>query len=189
LSLNGRNARQCKDDAQLLDILVATYNDVASAEADLKRVRKLYEGLGTSHDFDAAVINKTKRGRVKIDKTYEAGKRHDALKGLGFGLAAGLAATLFPPIGIGAALTAGGVGGAAIGALVGHMHTGIPRGDLKAFADLLDPAEAALIVVYETSLTDQVMKNIKAVKHLVREVADLRADEIAEEIRQAKAAA
>jgi hypothetical protein len=76
----------------------------------MKALREVYRALGTSDNFDAAVIHKTKRGRVRIDKTYEAGKRHDALKGLGFGLAAGLAATLFPPVGIGAALT-GSFGG------------------------------------------------------------------------------
>jgi uncharacterized membrane protein len=136
----------------LLDVLVATYDNVGDAEADLKRVREIYKGLGTSDNFDAAVISKNKRGRVKIDKTYEAGRRHDALKGLGFGLAAGLAAAIFPPVGIGAALAAGGAGGAAIGALVGHVQSGFSRGDLKALADLLDPRNA-LIVVYER-LTD-----------------------------------
>ena len=175
-------------DARLVDVLVATYNDVGEAEADLKRVRELYKHLGTSHNFDAAVISKNNRGRVKIDKTVEGGTRHDALKGLGFGLAAGLAATLFPPIGIGAALAAGGAGGAAIGALVGHVQTGMARGDLKALADLLDTSEAALIVVYETKLADQVAKNIKAVKKVARQMIDLKADEIAEELRQARAA-
>ena len=177
-----------KKEAQLLDVLVATYDNVGDAEADLKRVREIYNELGTSHNFDAAVISKTKKGKVKIDKTYEAGKRHEALKGLGFGLAAGLAAAIFPPVGIGAAVAAGGAGGAAIGALVGHVQSGLPRGDLKAFADLLDPSEAALIVVYETNLADQMKKNVKAVKKLVRQMADLKADEIADEIRQARAA-
>ena len=177
-----------KNDTQLLEVLVASYGSVGDAEADLKRVRELYKELGTSHNFDAAVISKTKNGRVKIDKTFEAGKRHEALKGLGFGMAAGLVAALFPPVGIGAAVAAGGAGGAAIGALVGHIQSGIPRGDLKAFADLLDPSEAALIVVYETKLADQVAKNIKAVKHLARRMADLKADQIADEIREARAA-
>ena len=177
-----------KKDTELLDVLVATYDNVGDAEADLKRVREIYKGLGTSDNFDAAVISKDKRGRVKIDKTFEAGRRHDALKGLGFGLAAGLVAAIFPPVGIGAALTAGGAGGAAIGALVGHVQSGLPRGDLKAFADLLDPSEAALIVVYETKLADQVKKNVKAVKHLVRQMADVKAGEIAEEIKQVRAA-
>lgn len=179
---------QSKTKAQLLDVLVATYDNVADAKDDLKLVREVYKGVGTSDNFDAAVISKTKRGRVKIDKTYEAGRRHDALKGLGFGLAAGLAAAIFPPVGIGAAVTAGGAGGAAVGALVGHVQSGLPRGDLKAFADLLDPSEAALIVVYETDLADQVKKNVKAAKKLVRQIADLKADEIADEIRHARAA-
>jgi uncharacterized membrane protein len=177
-----------KNDAQLLDVLVSTYANARDAETDLNAIREVYKKLGTSHNFDAAVISKNARGRVKIDKTYEAGRRHDALKGLGFGLAAGLAAAIFPPVGIGAALAAGAAGGTAIGALVGHVQTGIPRGDLKAIADLLDASEAALIVVYETNLADQVKKNIKAVKQVVRQMADVKADQIADEIRQARAA-
>jgi uncharacterized membrane protein len=174
-------------DARLLDVLVATYANVGDAETDLKAIRQLYDKLGTSHKFDAAAISKDKKGKVKIDKTYEAGTRHASLKGLGFGLAAGLAAAIFPPVGIGAALAAGGVGGTAIGAVVGHVQSGIPRDDLKMIADLLDPSEAALIVVYETNLADQVERNLKAVNHVVSKVADLTADEIAENMRRVAA--
>jgi uncharacterized membrane protein len=173
--------------AQMLDVLVATYNNVGDAETDLRRIRDIYKTLGTSHNFDAAVISKSKMGRVKIDKTYEAGRRHEALKGLGFGLAAGLVAALFPPVGIGAAVAAGGAGGAAIGAIVGHVQSGMPRGDLKDLADLLDRAEAGLIVVYEAKLAEQVAKNIKAVKKLVRQVAELKAADIAEQMKEAHA--
>jgi len=172
----------------MLDVLVATYSNVRDAEADLQALRDLYQKLGTSHNFDAAVVNKNARGKVKIDKTYEAGRRHEALKGLGFGLAAGLVAAVFPPIGIGAALLAGGVGGAAIGAVVGHVQSGIARDELKKLADQLDHSEAALIVVYETSLTEQVKKNIKAISQVISKVTDLETDEIAEEIRQARTA-
>jgi Protein of unknown function (DUF1269) len=83
---------------------------------------------------------------------------------------------------------AGGTGGAAIGALVGHVHSGIPRSDLKAIADLLDASEAALIVVYEAKLADQVKTNLKAVKQIVRQMVDVKADQIADEMRQAHAA-
>ena len=174
-------------DERLLDVLVATYDNISDAKTDLKAIRQLYEKLGTSHNFDAALISKDKKGKVKIDKTYEAGTRHASLKGLGFGLAAGLAAAIFPPVGIGAALAAGGVGGAAIGAVVGHVQSGIPRDDLKMIADLLDPSKAALIVIYETDLADQVERNLKAVNHVVSKVADLTADEIAENMRRAAA--
>lgn len=169
---------------RLLDVLVATYDNVGDAEADLKTVRELYQRLGTSYNFDAAVISKDQRGKAKIDKTYEAGKRHEALKGLGFGLAAGVVAAAFPPIGIALALAAGGIGGAAIGALVGHVHTGIPRDDLKKIADRLDASKAALIVVYETSLADQVAQNLKAINRMFTRIADLKAEELAENIRQ-----
>jgi uncharacterized membrane protein len=174
-------------DAQLLDVIVATYHNIADARADLKAIHEVYKGLGTSHSFDAVVISKNQKGKVKIDKTYEAGTRHDALKGLGFGLAAGLAAVVFPPVGIGAALAAGGIGGAAIGALVGHVQTGIPRNDLREIAAQLETSTAALIVVYETSLADQVKKNIKAVNRVGSAIIDLKAEQLASEIRQAAA--
>jgi uncharacterized membrane protein len=175
-----------KDD-RLLDVLVATYENVRDAETDLKAVRTVYKDLGTSHNFDAALISKNEKGKVKINERYEAGTRHEALKGLGFGLAAGLVAAIFPPVGIGAALAAGGAGGAAIGAIVGHVQTAVPRNDLKAIGDLLYPSQAALIVVYETSLTEQVTKNIKAVKRIISKVADMKVDQMREEMRQVAA--
>jgi uncharacterized membrane protein len=175
-------------DARVLDVLVATYNNVNDAENDMNAVRELYKTLGTSYNFDAAVISKNQKGRVKIDKSYEAGKRHEALKGLGFGLAAGVVAALFPPVGIAQALIAGGVGGAAIGAIVGHVQTGMSRDDLKKIAEQLDKSTAALVVVYEASLADQVMKNIKAVNQVISKLADLKTEELAEEIKQARSA-
>jgi uncharacterized membrane protein len=174
-------------DARLLDVIVASYPNVEKAEADFEAVRALYAGLGTSYNFDAAVVHKTAKGRVKIDESIEAGKRHEALKGLGFGLAAGVIAAIFPAVGIGAALVAGGIGGAAIGAIVGHVQSGIPRSELKRIADELDASQAALIVVYETSLADQIVQNIKATHHVISKLADLKTEEIAEEIRQARA--
>ena len=168
---------------QLLDLLVGTYDNVSDAKADMEAIRGLYNKLGASDKFDAAVISKNAKGHVKINDSYEAAKRHDALKGLGFGLAAGLAAAIFPPVGMTAELAAGGVGGAAVGAVVGHVQAGIPRDDLKSIGDLLYPSEAALIVVYEANLADQVAQNIKAVKRVVSKVADATADQIAEDLR------
>jgi uncharacterized membrane protein len=179
---------QAQKDPRLLDVLVATYDNIDDALDNLEDLRVLYDSLGTSYNFDAAVVSKNQRGRVKINKSYEAGKRHEALRGLGFGLAAGLVAAIFPAVGIGAALVAGGVGGAAIGAIVGHVQSGIPRDDLKKIADQLDKSTAALIVVYETSLTDQIAKNIKAVRQTVTKLADLRTDAIADEIKEARSA-
>src|SRR5712672_308878 len=100
--------------ARLFDVLVTTYDDVGDAALDLTALRELYRRLGTSYNFDAAVVRKTASGKVGIERSYDAGRRHDALEGLGFGLAAGMVAAVFPAIGL-----AGGAGGVAIGAIVG----------------------------------------------------------------------
>ena len=170
---------------QFLYVLAASYDNVDSARADFDAVRALYDEIKASDRFDAAVLSKNDKGKVHIDKTYEAGTRHDALKGLGWGLAAGAAAALFPAIGIGAALAVGGTSGAAIGSLVGHHQTGMDRGDLKQLGDVLDSGTAGLIVVYQANLADQVAATIKAVNRFESRITDLTADQIAEDIRQA----
>jgi uncharacterized membrane protein len=178
-----------KSEPELLDVLVGVYANVNDALSDQTALRDLYQKLGASDDFDAAVISKSQDGKVKIEKTFEAGTRHDALKGLGFGLAAGVIAAIFPSVGIAVALLAGGIGGAAIGAIVGHVQTGMRRDDLKKIGDALDSAEAALVVVYETNLADQVKQNIKAVRQVVSKLADITAEDIEKEIRRSRAAA
>lgn len=175
-------------EARLLDVVIATYDNVNSAETDLQTVQALYKTFGTSQNFDAVIVSKDARGKVKIERKFDAGTRHASLKGAGFGLAAGLVAALFPPVGIAAALTAGGVGGTAIGALVGHVQSSVSRSDLKKIGDELDHSTAALIVVYETSLAEQVARNIKARNHVVAKLKDLAVDELAENIRQSRSA-
>jgi uncharacterized membrane protein len=170
-----------------LYVLAASYDNVADARADYEAVRALYDQIKASDKFDAAVLTKTDKGKVKIDKTYEAGTRHDALKGLGWGLAAGAAAALFPAIGIWAALAAGGAGGAAIGGIVGHLQTGMKRSDLKQLGDVLESGQAGLIVIYQANVADQVAATIKAANRFVGQVTDATADQIAEEIRHAEA--
>jgi hypothetical protein len=71
--------------------------------------------------------------------------------------------------------------------MVGHVQEGMPRDDLKKLGDLLYPAEAGLIAVYETSLADQIAKNLKAINKVVGSVADMTADKIAEEVRMSAA--
>jgi len=169
---------------QVLYVVAASYDTVGEARADFEAIRDLYDEIKASDKFDAAVVSKDGKGNVHIDKTYEAGTRHDALRGLGWGLAAGAAAAIFPAIGIGAALAAGGVGGSAIGALVGHHQKGMDRGDLKALGDVLDSGSAGLIVVYQANLADHVAATIKAVNRAESQITDMAADEIAAAIRE-----
>ncbi|MDF2091123.1 DUF1269 domain-containing protein [Knoellia sp. 3-2P3] len=175
-----------KQEKDTLYVIAGAYDDVDSAVADYEAVKALYREVKTSHDFDAAVVAKDEDGKVRIVKKHEQPTRHGAAVGLGWGLAVGVTAALFPPVGIG--LATAGAGGAAIGAVAGHASDGMSRGDLKELGETLDEGEAGLIVVYETNLADQVAANIKAANRLISKATDMAADELAAEMKAAEKA-
>jgi len=144
---SGAVSMTASQEPQVLFVLAASYDSVEAAREDFEAVRALYDEIKASDLFDAAVLAKDDKGKVHIEKTYEAGTRHDALKGLGWGLAAGAAAALFPAVGIAAALAAGGAGGAAIGALAGHHQKGMDRGELKQVVENVKEFKGFLLVL------------------------------------------
>jgi uncharacterized membrane protein len=170
-------------------VLAASYPTEEAAVADYEAVKALYYAVETSHDFDAAVVAKDADGKVRIVKKHEQPTRHGAAKGLGWGLAAGAVAALFPPIGIGAALAWGGGAGAAIGAVSGHIADGMSRDDVKQLGEVLDNGTAGLVVVYAYDMADQVAANIKAVNRYVSAQVDLSADQLAADIKAAESGA
>jgi uncharacterized membrane protein len=170
-----------KHDKDMLYVIAAAYDDTDAAVADYELVKALYREVRTSHDFDASVIAKDEDGKVHIVKRHEEPTRHGAAVGLGWGLAAGVAAVLFPPVGIG--IAAAGAGGAAIGALVGHASGGMSHNDLKELGHALDAGRAGLIVVYEANLADQVAANIKAANRMVSKATNLVADQLAADMK------
>lgn len=171
-------------DEDTLFVLTAAYGDVDAALADYEAVKRLYREVRTSHDFDAAVVAKDDGGKVHVVRKHEQPTRHGAAVGLGWGLAAGVVAVLFPPVGIGIA-TAGGAG-AAIGAVAGHVTGGLSRADLKELGDGLDAGTAGLVVVYATNMADHVAATIKAADRLVAKATDMAADRLADELRAAE---
>ncbi len=172
-----------------LFVLAATYGSVDDAVADYEAVKVLYDEIKSSHDFDAAVIAKNASGDVEIVKKHEEPTRHGAAVGLGWGLAAGVVAALFPPVGILGALAVGGGAGAAIGAVAGHAAGGMNRDDLKELGETLDAGTAGLIVVYETNLADQIKANIKAANRVISKATDMEADQLAADLKKAEAGA
>lgn len=174
-----------KQDKDTLYVIAAAYDNVDTAVADYEAVKALYRQVQSSHDFDASVVAKGEDGKVRIVKKHEQPTRHGAAVGLGWGLAVGVAAALFPPIGIG--IAAAGAGGAAIGGVAGHVSGGMSRGDLKELGDALDTGQAGLIVVYETNLADQIAANIKAANRIVSKATDMAADQLAADMKQAEA--
>lgn len=165
-----------------LYVAAAPYDDVDAAVADYEAVKELYRQIRSSHDFDAAVIAKDEHGRVRIVRRHEQPTRHGAAVGLAWGLAVGVTAALFPPVGIGIA-TAGGAG-AAIGGVAGHATKGMSRGDLKELGELLDEGQAGLVVVYAFNLADQVAATIKAADRMISKATAMAADELADDLRR-----
>src|SRR5436309_14845722 len=174
-----------KPDALLL--AAASYSNVDDAIRDYEAVKALYYEVKASDEFDAAVITRDEHGKVQIVKKHEEPTRHGAAHGLGWGLAAGAVAALFPPVGILGALAVGGGAGAAIGAVSGHVSGGMKRDDLKELGEVLDEGQAGLIVVYATNMADQIAANIKAANRMVSYETDMAADELAREIKEAEA--
>jgi uncharacterized membrane protein len=168
-----------------LYVVAAAYDDVDAAIADYEAVKELYREVRTSHDFDASVIAKDPGGRVRIVRKHEQPTRHGAAVGLGWGLAVGVAAVLFPPVGIG--IASAGAAGAAIGGVAGHASGGMSRSDLKDLGEALDAGQAGLIAVYATDLADQVAANIKAADRVVSRATAMAADQLAADMRQAEA--
>jgi len=173
-----------KQEKDTLFVIAAAYDDVDSAVADYEAVKALYREVKSSHDFDASVIEKDQDGKVHIVKKHEQPTRHGAAVGLGWGLAAGVAAALFPPVAIG--IAGAGAAGAGIGAVAGHAAGGMSRGDLKDLGETLDAGQAGLIVVYETNLADQIAANIKAANRMVSKATELAADQLAEDMKAAQ---
>jgi uncharacterized membrane protein len=175
-----------KADSDTLYVAAAAYDDVDAAVADYEAVKELYREVRSSHDFDAAVIAKDADGKVSIVKKHEQPTRHGAAVGLGWGLAVGVTAALFPPLGIGI-VTASGAG-AAIGGVAGHASKGMSRGDLKDLGETLDAGQAGLVVVYAFNLADQVAATIKAANRVVSKATDMAADQLAADLKKAEEA-
>jgi uncharacterized membrane protein len=175
-----------EQDDDTLYVIAAAYDDVDAAIADYEAVKELYRAVRSSHDFDAAVIAKDADGWVRVVRKHEQPTRHGAAVGLGWGLAVGVAAVLFPPVGIGVALTAGGAG-ATIGAVAGHASGGMSRGDLLDLGEALDTGQAGLIAVYEFDLGEQVAATIKAAGRVVSRETDMAADRLAADMERADA--
>ena len=173
----------------MTSVLAASFNDVGEARAAFDAVSAAYAHVGTSHAFDATVVARDESGEVKIDRRRDEPRKHDQSVGLGWGLAAGAAAALFPGIGLLAGLAIGGGAGAALGAAAGRAAGVLSRDDLKALGEVLDQGDAGLVVVYGTDMADRVNPAVRGAKAVVRRSADVGVEALAEEVRAAEEAA
>ena len=156
-------------------LYAALYDDIADAEADYDAVFDLH-AAGAIGTFDSAVIRKDDDGKVRVTKT-EKPTQHGAWTGAGVGALVGI---IFPPAILGSAIVGAGAGG-----LVGHLRKGISRGDLKELGDELERGTAAVIVLGESKIEEQLEKAVKRANKLIEKEIDADADELEREIAAA----
>jgi uncharacterized membrane protein len=139
------------------------YGDVTDAVTDYDLVKDLHTDAGLIDAYDAAVIERDEKGKVKIVKKHETPTRVGGVLGGGIGLATGLVIVLFPAAAIGGGLILGTTGaGALLGSIAGHAAAGMSRSDLKELGETLDEGQAGLVVV---AVSDMEAKVRSAMKH------------------------
>jgi uncharacterized membrane protein len=153
-------------------LYAAIYDAIPDAEADYEAVFDLH-AAGAIGTFDSAVIRKEQDGKVRVTKT-EKPTQHGAWTGAGVGALVGL---VFPPAIIGSAIVGAGAGG-----LAGHLSRGMSRGDLKELGDELDAGTAAVVVLGESKLDEQLEKALARSNKLIEKQVDADADELKREI-------
>jgi uncharacterized membrane protein len=156
-------------------LYAAVYDNIPDAESDYLAVFDLHaaKAIGT---FDAAVIEK-ENSTVHVHKT-EKPTQHAAWTGIGVGALVGI---LFPPSIIGSALVGGAAGG-----VMGHLWRGMSRGDLKDLGEALDDGDAALIVIGESKIGEQLEKATKRARKVLQKQVDADAATLKQEIEEAE---
>ena len=156
-------------------LYAAIYDNIDDAEADYEAVWELH-AAGAIGTYDSAVIRKEEDGKVRVSKT-EKPTQHGAWTGAGVGALVGI---IFPPAVLGAAIVGAGAGG-----LAGHLSKGMSRGDLKDLGDELDAGSAAVIVIGESKIQEELEKAVTRANKLVEKQIDADADELEREIEAA----
>ena len=153
-------------------LYAAIYDEIDDAEADYEAVFDLH-AAGAIGTFDSAVIRKAEDGKVRVTKT-EKPTQHGAWTGAGVGALVGI---IFPPAILGSAIVGAGSGG-----LIGHLRGGISRGDLKDLGEELEAGNAAVIVIGESRIEEQLEKAVTRANKLIEKQIDADADELKREI-------
>ncbi len=153
-------------------LYAAAYDSEDDALAD-------YAVLLEAHDegwvgtYDAAVLHKTPDGKVHVHK-HEKPTQHGAWTGAGVGALIGL---VFPPAIIGSAVV-----GAAAGGVIGHLEGGMSRSDLKEIGDYLGDNEAALIVIAESRVREELEKRLTRAEKMLEKEVDADPKELEKEL-------
>jgi uncharacterized membrane protein len=155
-------------------LYIATYPNEAKARQDYQIVKGLH-GEGLVGSYDAAVITKDAAGKVHENKD-ETATRHGAWWGAAAGAAVGV---IFPPAVLGAAAA-----GAAIGGVSGHLAKGMSRSRAKELGEFIDPGQAGLIVVGETTVERAIQDAVTSAEKETSEPLDVDPKDIDKTLQQ-----
>jgi len=150
----------------------AVYADRADADADYDTLLDLHSAdlVGT---YDVALVYKDDDGKVHVTK-HEKPTQHGAWTGAAVGALVGI---VFPPAILGSALV-----GAAAGGGIGHAMGGMSRSDAKELGDYLDAGQAALVVIGESRLQEQLDKALTHAEKSQEKEIDADGKELAKEL-------
>ncbi len=157
-------------------VYAATYAERSDAEADYDTLLDLHAAslVGT---YDVALITKDTDGKVHVMK-HEKPTQHGAWTGIAVGAVVGV---LFPP-----SIIAGAAVGGVAGGVIGHVRKGMSRGDAKDLGELLGEGQAALIVVGESRLEEQLDKALTRAEKSIEKELDADAKEFERELKEAE---
>jgi uncharacterized membrane protein len=171
-------------------VVVGVYGSVDDAKADYELVGDLHTEAGLIDAYDAAVIERTDKGKTKIVKKHETPTRVGGVLGGGMGLATGLVVALFPFAAVGGGLLAGTTaGGAVLGAVAGHAAAGMSRHDLKELGEHLDEGTAGLVVVAVSDMGAKVERAMQRAEKLQRKQLEADVSEIEADVSEIERAA
>ena len=166
-------------------VVVGVYGSVDDAKADYDLVGDLHTEAGLIDAYDAAVIERTDKGKTKIVKKHETPTRVGGALGGGMGLATGLVVALFPFAAVGGGLLVGTTaGGAILGAIAGHAAAGMSRHDLKELGEQLDEGTAGLVVVAVSDMGAKVERAMQRAEKLQRKQLEADVSEIEADVSE-----
>ncbi len=123
------------------------------------------------------MIDKDDEGKVHVHK-HEKATQHGAWGGIAVGALVGV---LFPPSVLGAAVVGGAVGGVG-----GHLRKGISRSDAKELGETLESGEAALVVIGESRVEEQLDKALTHAEKSIEKEIDADGKEFNQELEAAE---
>jgi uncharacterized membrane protein len=151
------------------------YADLDDAKVDFEVIKELHKEKLIGR-YDAALFTKTEKGKVKIVDTDESFRARGATVGALGGAVLGL---IFPPT----LLLIGG--GAALGAVLGHVTMGMPRSDIKELGEMLDEGEAGIILAGEMTVNEFADRLMKKAKKVSKKEIDVDTEELKKDVDEA----